>query len=182
MTPLTFGRLNSPLGDLLIAIDAEGRILACEYADIEDRLHRLLNGRALAGGYRLSPGPVPPGVVVALKGYFAGDLAAIDALAVQVAGTEFQTAAWAALRQIPAGQPASYGAQAARMGRPGAARAVGHANHLNPVQIIIPCHRVIATSGALTGYAGGLERKRWLLDHERRHAGPADLFHRPVAG
>ncbi|HEY0213278.1 MAG TPA: methylated-DNA--[protein]-cysteine S-methyltransferase [Paenirhodobacter sp.] len=164
---LTLGRIGTPLGDLLVATDAQGRIWSCEYADLLERLHRLLARR---GEYVLEPGPVPQGVEQAVARYFNGDLAAIQALPVMLAGTPFQMLAWNALRTIPAGQPATYAGQAMRMGRPKAARAVGHANHDNPVQIIVPCHRVIGASGALTGYAGGLARKRWLLDHEDTHA------------
>jgi methylated-DNA-[protein]-cysteine S-methyltransferase len=75
---------------------------------------------------------------------------------------------WRALRAIPAGETLSYGELAARVGQPGAARAVGLANGKNPIAIVVPCHRVIGADGSLTGYAGGVERKRWLLDHERR--------------
>ena len=79
---------------------------------------------------------------------------------------ERMAAAWAALRAIPAGKPTSYAGQVSRIGRPNAARAIGNANHHNPFQIVVPCHRVVGASGALTGYAGGLDRKRWLLRHE----------------
>lgn len=102
-----------------------------------------------------------------LEAYFAGDLTAIDALDVDPAGTEFQRQVWAELRRIPAGATISYKELAARIGRPSATRAVGLANGANPVAIVIPCHRVIGANGALTGYGGGLDRKRWLLAHER---------------
>ena len=81
-------------------------------------------------------------------------------------GTAFQLAVWAALRAIPAGSTLSYGALAARLGRPAAVRAVGAANGANPIALFVPCHRVIAADGTLWGYGGGLERKRWLLAHE----------------
>jgi methylated-DNA-[protein]-cysteine S-methyltransferase len=78
---------------------------------------------------------------------------------------------WTALRRIEPGHPITYAGLAEKLGRPrSAARAIGYANATNPFSIIVPCHRLIGTSGALTGYAGGLERKRWLLDHERKHA------------
>lgn len=102
----------------------------------------------------------------ALADYFAGRKDAFDALVLAASGTPFQQRVWRALREIPYGHTEAYGRLAARIDRPGAARAVGTANHHNPIAIAVPCHRVIGTSGALTGYAGGLDRKRWLLVHE----------------
>jgi methylated-DNA-[protein]-cysteine S-methyltransferase len=101
-----------------------------------------------------------------LAEYFAGTRRTFD-LALDPAGTDFQLRAWNALRSIPFGQTMSYGEQAAELGEPGAARAVGAANGRNPLSIVVPCHRVIAASGALTGFAGGLDTKAWLLEHER---------------
>ncbi len=101
--------------------------------------------------------------------YFAGDLTAFD-VPLLVAGTPWQRQVWQALQAVPYGQTMSYGELAARLGRPSAARAVGAANGRNPVSVIVPCHRLIGASGALTGYLGGLERKRWLIDHERSSA------------
>ena len=101
-----------------------------------------------------------------LAEYFAGTRRTFD-LALDPAGTDFQLRAWKALRSIPFGQTISYGEQAAELGEPGAARAVGAANGRNPLSIVVPCHRVVAASGALTGFAGGLDTKAWLLDHER---------------
>jgi methylated-DNA-[protein]-cysteine S-methyltransferase len=102
--------------------------------------------------------------------YFAGDLSAIERLAVVTGGTDFQREVWAALRRIPAGRTLSYGALATQLGRPKAVRAVGLANGANPIGIVVPCHRVIGADGSLTGYGGGLERKRWLLAHEGAEA------------
>ena len=102
----------------------------------------------------------------ALELYFGGDIAAIDNVDVEAGGTAFQRTVWAALRRIPAGQTTSYGALASTIERPRAMRAVGLANGSNPIGIIVPCHRVIGASGALTGYGGGLARKQWLLEHE----------------
>lgn len=101
-----------------------------------------------------------------LEEYFAGSRREFD-LALDPAGTDFQLRAWTALRTIPYGTTVSYGEQAAEIGEPGAARAVGAANGRNPLSIVVPCHRVVAASGALTGFAGGLGTKAWLLDHER---------------
>ena len=101
-----------------------------------------------------------------LAAYFAGELRAFD-LPLSASGTAFQQAVWSALAAIPFGQTRSYGELARAVERPSASRAVGAANARNPLAIVVPCHRVIATSGALTGYAGGMAAKRWLLDHER---------------
>ena len=114
----------------------------------------------------LLPGRAPRAVTEALEAYFAGELARLDGIDCATGGTPFQRAVWAALREIPAGRTLSYGALAARLGHPTAARAVGLANGANPIGIVIPCHRLVGANGALTGYGGGLERKRWLLAHE----------------
>ncbi len=100
-----------------------------------------------------------------LDAYFAGDLTTFD-LPLAAGGTPFQQRVWAALLTIPFGHTTSYGTLAARIGEPKASRAVGAANGRNPISIIVPCHRVIGSSGKLTGYGGGMERKRWLLVHE----------------
>jgi methylated-DNA-[protein]-cysteine S-methyltransferase len=116
-----------------------------------------------------------------LAEYFSGARRDFD-LDLDPTGTDFQLRAWGALRSIPYGQTITYGEQAAHLGEPGAARAVGAANGRNPLSIVVPCHRVVAASGALTGFAGGLDTKAWLLDHERAVlAGPApDLGPGPV--
>jgi methylated-DNA-[protein]-cysteine S-methyltransferase len=126
--------------------------------------------------------PAPPGadlradaapfrdVIGQLEAYFAGARPAFD-VPLAPAGTPFQRDAWMALRAIPYGQTRSYSEQAAALGRPRAIRAVGAANGRNPLAIVVPCHRVVGSGGSLTGYGGGLDRKRWLLDHERRQTG-----------
>ncbi len=101
-----------------------------------------------------------------VEAYLAGDLHALDEITVNPGGTEFQQTVWSALREIPAGTTRTYAQLAASIGRPSAWRAVGLANGRNPVAIVIPCHRLVGSNGTLTGYAGGLERKRWLLHHE----------------
>ncbi len=106
-------------------------------------------------------------IAAALAAYFSGDLRAIDALEVDPQGTGFQRQVWAALRTIPAGTTWSYAELARAVGRPTATRAVGAANGRNPIALVVPCHRVIASDGTLGGYGGGLEMKRWLLRHER---------------
>lgn len=106
------------------------------------------------------------GFAYKLRAYFDGDLAAIDAIPTNATGTPFQKQVWKMLREIPIGRTASYGELAERLGKPGASRAVGLANGRNPVAVVVPCHRVIGSNGKLTGYAGGLDRKQWLLVHE----------------
>ncbi|MFT4091789.1 MAG: methylated-DNA--[protein]-cysteine S-methyltransferase [Asticcacaulis sp.] len=167
---LILSRQTSPIGDFLLVCDMNGILVASEYADHLPRLHRLLSRRL--GHYHLSEGAAVISISQALKAYFDGDITAIDTIPVTFNGSDFQNKAWAALRQIPAGETASYCEQAARIGNKKAARAVGSANHNNPYNLIVPCHRVIGTNGNLVGYAGGLERKRWLLEHEKRYANP----------
>jgi O-6-methylguanine DNA methyltransferase len=163
---LTLSRYVAPVGELLLVTDADGRLRALDFNDFEERMRRLLARHY--GVVELVAGAVPAAIAAALDGYFAGDLTAVDAVPVATGGTEFQKSVWAALRSIPAGETRGYGALAAAIGKPGAARAVGLANGMNPIGIVVPCHRVIGASGALTGYAGGVERKRWLLAHEGR--------------
>ncbi len=160
----TLSRYAAPAFDLIIISDGEGVLRALDFSDFEERMHRLLARHY--GHYSLVEGAAPAGITHALDAYFAGDLAALDALPVATGGSDFQRLVWAALRTIPAGETSGYGALAARLGKPGAARAVGLANGANPIGIVVPCHRVIGAGGALTGYAGGVERKAWLLRHE----------------
>jgi len=155
--------VDSPIGPLTLVTDARA-VYALEFADVEDRLAAQLARRF--GRFALRPRRDPLGARGKLAAYFSGDLRAIDAIAVNPGGTPFQQAVWRALRRIPPGKTSSYGRLAARLGRPAAPRAVGHANALNPVAIVIPCHRLIGSDDGLTGYAGGVERKRWLLRHE----------------
>ena len=149
--------IDSPLGPLLATADSSGRLT---------RLH-MQNGR--------HPHPVDPTwphddepfaeLRAQLEEYFAGARHTFE-LALAPAGGEFELRVWTALCEIPYGATASYGEIAERIGAPGAARAVGLANGRNPIAVIIPCHRVIGADGSLTGYGGGLERKRLLLDLE----------------
>ena len=165
---LSLDRLATPIGQALIVTDEAGRLRAFDFDDHEPRMLRLL--RRHYGATPLVEGPAPAKVRDAFTAYFAGDLRALDDVVWATAGTEFQRAVWAALTDIPIGQTCSYGALAARIGRPRAVRAVGLANGANPVAVIVPCHRVIGADGSLTGYGGGIERKRWLLAHEAAHA------------
>ena len=163
-TPLTLDRIPSPVGEVLVVVDADGAVRALDFHDYEDRMRRLL--RRHYGEVVLTSGRAPEAMRHAVIAYFAGDLAAFDRVEVRTGGTDFQRSVWKALRDIPAGETRSYGQLAAAIGIPKAVRAVGLANGANPVGVIVPCHRVIGSGGKLTGYAGGLERKRWLLAHE----------------
>lgn len=160
----TLDRIATPVGTVLLVTDDDGAVRALDFDDYEDRMRRLLTRHY--GPVTLTPGRAPAAVRAAIDAYFAGDRRALDGVAVRTGGTEFQRQVWAALRAIPAGETRSYGQLAAAIDRPKAVRAVGLANGANPVGIIVPCHRVIGSNGTLTGYAGGIERKRWLLDHE----------------
>jgi methylated-DNA-[protein]-cysteine S-methyltransferase len=155
-------RHASPIGDLLLVAepDGAGRI-ALRGLYVPD--HR--RGPAVDPAWREDPAAFAE-VAAALDAYFADGSAAFD-LALDLRGTPFQREVWAALLEIPAGETVTYAELARRVGRPGAARAVGSAVARNPVSIVVPCHRVVGSDGDLTGYAGGIERKAWLLDHER---------------
>jgi methylated-DNA-[protein]-cysteine S-methyltransferase len=118
------------------------------------------------GSFRLSQATDPYGFSSRMRAYLAGDYRCLDAIPVSTGGTAFQQEVWSALRAIPAGTTMTYGELAARLGRPGAYRAVGGTNAVNPIAIVLPCHRVVGADAALTGYAGGIGRKQWLLKHE----------------
>lgn len=167
---LLVDRLATPIGELVIVAETAGGLCAAEFADHEDRLQRSLRLHYRAAGFSLTPAEDPAGHCTALAAYFAGDLGAIEGIEVATGGTAFQRSVWQALRRIPCGAPTTYGALARAIGRPAAVRAVGHANGANPVSIVVPCHRLVGSTGALTGYGGGLARKRWLLDHEAKAA------------
>jgi O-6-methylguanine DNA methyltransferase len=157
-------RFASPLGEILIVTDEDGRLRGLDWTDHEPRLRRLIQRHCGDAALRDLARPTAAGR--ALEAYFDGDLTVIDALPTATQGTEFQRTVWDALRRIPAGSALSYQALAATIGRPTAMRAVGLANGSNPIAIVVPCHRVIGADASLTGYAGGVERKRWLLAHE----------------
>ena len=161
-TRLLLDRLKTPVGALQLLVTPSGVVRRLGWFDAE----------SLPAGVEVVRARDPLGVASVLEEYFAGRIQAIDALAVDGQGTDFQRSVWRALREIPAGSTHTYGQIAARIGNPRASRAVGAANHDNPIGIVVPCHRVIGKNGTLTGYAGGLERKQWLLEHEARYAAP----------
>ncbi|WP_395111247.1 methylated-DNA--[protein]-cysteine S-methyltransferase [Actinomadura sp. SCN-SB] len=154
--------LDSPLGPLTaVAVDG---VLCGLY--MEPQRHR--PPQEIFGKPVEDPFAAPFGAVAEqLKAYFDGELTQFD-LPYVLLGRPFQMRVWSALRRIPYGETVSYGELAQEIGSPNASRAVGMANGRNPISVIIPCHRVVGSSGDLTGYGGGLERKRYLLDFERR--------------
>jgi O-6-methylguanine DNA methyltransferase len=162
--------ISTPVGDMLALASDEG-LCALEFVGPKERLtrlearlqrhfppHEILDGDAL---------PIARARAW-LAAYFAGERAEIDTVPLDMRGAAFEKRVWRALTRIPLGETTSYGAIAKALGSAGASRAVGHANGANPISIIVPCHRVIGASGHLTGYGGGLDRKTWLLNHEKR--------------
>lgn len=156
-------RVVSPLGTVLLVSDGQC-LRALDFDDYEPRLQQLL--ARYYGEVSLRPASDPGGASTAVQAYFAGKLNALDNIPVASHGSAFQQQVWRSLRDIPCGTTISYGELAKRIGNPAASRAVGLANGANPIAIAVPCHRVIGANGNLTGYGGGLERKRWLLQHE----------------
>ncbi len=153
-----YQKLNSPVGDIhivtdgeylcILAIDNHWLKLKSNFTDLQEGEHSILTATKQQ-----------------LDEYFLGDRKVFE-LPIRLAGTDFQQDAWQALLKIPYGQTRSYAQQAASIGRPKAVRAVGRANGMNPISIIVPCHRVIGSSGKLTGFASGLDNKQYLLDLE----------------
>jgi len=160
---LHYDEFKSPIGRILFVSNGDA-ICALDFEGYESRLNTLLEKRF--GPVEFRKRSDPQHLTRDLQDYFDGDLAALDRVPVCMRGTPFQEQVWKALRTIPAGSTWTYGRLATELGRPLAARAVGHANSQNPIAIIVPCHRVIGSSSSLTGYAGGLDRKQWLLGHE----------------
>ena len=150
--------IDSPVGSLDLIADHDGALT-----------HLLFRGETrfslLNPELRTDPAPFAE-VISQLEEYFAGTRNEFD-VPLAPRGTSFQREVWMALREIPYGDTWTYAMQAVAIGKPSAARAVGAANGRNPIGIVVPCHRVIGTDGSLTGYGGGINRKRWLLDHER---------------
>ena len=159
--------IPTPIGVLIITHDG-ARLCNAEFANQKAR-----RAQELAHHFpqaKLVERSKPSQFFVALADYFAGNITAIDTLPVANLGTPFQQTTWKALRRVPAGTTRGYGEQAALLGNPNAARAIGRTNGLNPISIVVPCHRLVGANGSLVHYGGGLERKRWLLDHEAHHS------------
>lgn len=160
---LQIDRIESPLGTILLVAD-ETSLCALDFVDYESRMMGLLHKQY--SSVKLLETKDPQGFSSKIRAYLAGDYGSLDDIRVNAGGTDFQQSVWQELRSIPVGTTLSYGELATRLGQPTAARAVGMANSLNPIAIVVPCHRVIGAKAKLTGYAGGLERKQWLLQHE----------------
>jgi O-6-methylguanine DNA methyltransferase len=159
--------LQTPLGPL-VAYARDAALLGLEFTDqrlrvssLRERLERHL------GAFDTREARDPAGVAARLRAYFAGDRHALDDQPVAMLGTPFERAVWSELRRIPAGTTISYAELARRVGRPNGSRAVGQANGRNPIALVVPCHRVIASDGSLAGYGGGVHRKQALLELER---------------
>jgi methylated-DNA-[protein]-cysteine S-methyltransferase len=160
---LELASMPTPIGRLMVA--AHDDRLCLVHFDSSDTAVR----KMLARWYPDEPVKAardPAGAVAVLTSYFEGEVGALDGVQVEMNGTPFQLRVWGALRSVRAGVTASYMDIARRIRAPKAVRAVGAANGANPIPIVVPCHRIIGSSGSLTGYGGGLDRKRWLLRHE----------------
>jgi methylated-DNA-[protein]-cysteine S-methyltransferase len=182
---LTRARVSTPLGDMLALASGEG-LCALEFVGPERRLTRLdARLRRWFPPHDIVDGSTPAIACARrwLESYFDGVAADAHDVALDTRGAPFERRVWTALRTIAPGAVTSYGAIARAVGSPGASRAVGAANGANPIALIVPCHRVIGSSGALTGYGGGLDRKTWLLNHERRwrQEPQGSLFPEPLA-
>jgi methylated-DNA-[protein]-cysteine S-methyltransferase len=153
------GRLESPIGSIEVMVNEGGAVVSVSFVD-EPMPEVGETGHACAQAVRQ------------LEEYLSGERRRFE-LELEPEGTEFEYRVWSAVQRIPFGATDTYGEIARRLGEPDAARAVGHANARNPIAIIVPCHRVIGSDGDLTGYAGGLDRKKWLLDME---SGQTRLF------
>jgi methylated-DNA-[protein]-cysteine S-methyltransferase len=153
----------SPAGSVVL-VERRGALVGLVFEDHWKGFRRDLERRF--GTFTFEEHSQTGSAAAALHRYFAGELGALDGIEVETGGTPFQQLVWTTLRRIPAGSTWSYARLAREIGRPSATRAVAAANGANPVSIVIPCHRVIGSDGSLTGYGGGLPRKRWLLAHE----------------
>ncbi len=161
-------KIDTPIGSM-IAVADDAALYLLEFENrvaLRGELHRLERDFGLIG---LRSNTVLEMLLAKLDDYFAGESAAFRIPTIQ-RGSAFEEAVWQALKQIPPGQTRSYGDIAEMIGQPGKSREVGQANGANKISLVVPCHRVIGADGSLIGYGGGLWRKKWLLDHERRYA------------
>lgn len=156
-------RIETPIGPMLL-LARDGVLLVLEFEDAADRIEQEIAKRF--GGVEIVEQANPFGLSDRVRRYFAGDLQVIEGIETDGGGTGFQRRVWAELKRIPCGTTISYGELAARLGDRNATRAVGLANGRNPISVVVPCHRVIGADGSLTGYGGGIARKKWLLTHE----------------
>lgn len=163
MISLSYCQFDSPVGPFCVIVKGD-TLVQLDFPDHPDRMVRLLKRRF--NSFELIPVEDPIGAKTAVLAYLDGDFTALDRLPCDLGGTAFQQTVWQALRHIPLGQTQTYLGLAKAIGRPKSVRAVANANAQNPISLIYPCHRVIGSNGTLTGYAGGLHRKEWLLRHE----------------
>ena len=179
MMTILSGRIETPIGEMVL-LASDHVLLLLEFDDATDRVTREMKARFGAAAVERAGDPF--GFSSRVRAYFDGDLGAIEGLATDGGGNQFQRRVWEELKRIPCGTTISYGELARRVGDPQAARAVGAANGQNPIAVVVPCHRVIGAGGKMTGYGGGLDRKEWLLHHEglmihgHRLTAQADLF------
>ena len=159
-TGLVWGSLETPIGRLCVVVSPVG-VRRIYFDSLTESDRKTLDEMEVD-----VTSPLVAKALAQLEQYFAGERLQFS-LELDVVGTEFQRKAWHALAHIPYGQTATYGQQAKLIDRPRAVRAVGGANRMNPVPIVLPCHRVIGSDGSLTGFAGGLDTKKWLLQHEQ---------------
>ena len=159
---LNLDQYQSPVG--MLRIGTIGQTLCLVTFDDQEE-HRGIIEKHMAD-CQVQNGDCPKPVKQALDAYFQGEFDLLDALEINPHGTAFQTRVWDAVRGVRAGRTTSYGEIAGQIGNPKAVRAVGRANGQNPLVLVVPCHRIIGKSGSLVGYGGGLDRKKWLLNHE----------------
>jgi methylated-DNA-[protein]-cysteine S-methyltransferase len=163
MEPVKLKTIDSPIGELTVAARGS-KVCLVHFGPASPAVRE-----SLARWYpevQIAEDADPAGAAAVLSRYFDGDLNSLDEIEVELHGTAFQQRVWTTLRCVAAGTTTSYAKLADRVGSPAAVRAVGAANGANPVAIVLPCHRIIGSNGSLTGYGGGLDRKRWLLQHE----------------
>ncbi len=160
---LLIDRIESPMGIIVLIANGD-RLCALDFDEYHQRTLSLLSKRYQS--FEFVEQIDPHGFSSQIRTYLAGDYASVRDIKLDPGGTDFQQLVWQELRQIPVGKTITYGELAVRVGKPNAARAVGMANSLNPISIVVPCHRVVGAQSKLTGYAGGLARKQWLLAHE----------------
>jgi len=158
---LTLATLKTPIGDLTVVVKAD-TIVICEFSDREERIARQL--ARYYGNAKIENGSLDHKTSACFEDYFGGKIDALNACKTAPMGSEYDLNVWHWLRKIPEGSTVHYGAIAQSLNS--SPRAVGGANGRNPIALILPCHRVIGADGSLTGYAGGVKRKEWLLQHE----------------